>query len=176
GYLMIGHSESLNGIDHPLWQKIGFIALGPGWLAMVVYLHLVHGTPLSKLVTKIDFWFRWALIAYLIVAVSVSFYIGRLDPAPWVGLKLLVFGALVFCGLMIRIYIPDYIAGIIKLRRDEIDDDANESMARSLARCRPFVLAIWVGLVIECYLGVAKPGHQVPVAEVLGAAGSLAGY
>lgn len=168
------------GIEHPLWQKIGFIALGPGWLAMVVYLHYAHGTPLSKVVTKVDFWFRWALVVYLIIATGVSFYIGRLDSAPWVGAKLLVFAALVFCGLMIRVYIPGYIGGIMALRKNinqpTLADDVNRSMSKSLAQCRPFVLAIWLGLFIECWLGVVKPGQQVPVSEVLGSVATVIGF
>ena len=165
-----------NGIEHPLWQKIGFIALGPGWLAMVVYLHYAHGTPLSKIVTKIDFWFRWGLITYLVIATSISFYIGRLADAPWVGAKLLVFAGLVFCGLMIRIYIPGYIAGIIKLRQDEVSDEINDMMIKSLNKSRPFVLAIWAGLLVECVLGVVKPGGKVPVSEVLSSVGSVVGF
>lgn len=176
GGLLVGY----NGIEHPLWQKIGFLALGPGWLAMVLYLHFAHGTPLSKVVTKIDFWFRWALVIYLVIATSVSFYIGRLAEAPWVGAKLLVFAALVFCGLMIRVYIPGYIAGIMALRshvdQPSLSDEMNTTMSRSLAQCRPFVLAIWAGLLIECYLGVVKPGQKVPVSEVLSSVGSLAGF
>jgi hypothetical protein len=172
GGLLVGLGD--HGIEHPLWQKIGFLALGPGWLAMVVYLHYVHGTPLSKVVTKLDFWFRWGLIAYLVIATSVSFAIGRLDPSPWVGAKLFVFAGLIFCGLMIRVFIPGYIAGIMALRSNSgeltIPDDVNKSMAKSLDKCRPFVLAIWAGLLIECYLGVAQPGSTigVPVSQVLG--------
>jgi len=176
GGLLVGY----NGIEHPLWQKVGFIALGPGWLAMVVYLHYAHGTPLSKVVTKIDFWFRWALVIYLVIATGVSFYIGRLADAPWVGAKLVVFAAMVFCGLMIRVYIPGYIAGIMSLRQNidqpTITDEMNTTMTKSLSQCRPFVLAIWAGLLIECYLGVAKPGHKVPVSEVLGSVGTLVGF
>lgn len=179
GGLLVGY----NGIEHPLWQKVGFIALGPGWLAMVVYLHYAHGTPLSKVVTKVDFWFRWALVIYLVVATLVSFYIGRLDPAPWVGAKLLIFAALVFCGLMIRVYIPGYITGIIALRNNadqpQLSGELNETMSKSLAQCRPFVLAIWAGLLVECWLGVAKPGtpeQQVPVAEVLGSVATVFGF
>ena len=147
---------------------------------MVLYLHFAHGTPMSQVVPPVDFWFRWALVIYLVVATGVSFYIGRLADAPWVGAKLLVFAGLVFCGLMIRVYIPGYIAGIMALRKNidqpTLSDDYNRMMSKSLGQCRPFVLAIWAGLLIECWLGVAKPGHQVPVSEVLSSVGSVFGF
>jgi len=176
-----GLLSSYNGVEHPQWQTIGFILLGPGWLAMVVYLHVAHGTKLSELVTKIDFWFRWFLIAYLIWSVTYSFmFTDKLANAPWVGAKLIVFAAMVFCGLMIRIFIPGYIQGIVTLRQEvdkpSMSAEMNATMTQSLDKCRPFVLAIWAGLFLECWLGVVKPGHNVPVSEVLGSVGGVFGF
>jgi hypothetical protein len=176
-----GLLSSYNGVEHPQWQTIGFILMGPGWLAMVVYLHVAHGTPLSKIITKIDFWFRWFLVIYLIWSVGYSFaFTDKLADAPWVGAKLIVFAVMVFCGLMIRVYIPGYIQGIVALRQQadqpSMSQEMNDTMLSSLAKCRPFVLAIWAGLFIECYLGVVKPGGKVPVSEVLGAAWPFAGF
>jgi len=164
------------GIGHPLWQTIGFLALGPGWLAMVLFLHFKHGTPLSDLVTKIDYYFRWALIVYLCFSVTFyTFVSDRLATAPWISAKLGVFAFLVFCGLMIRKFIPDYGIGIAKLRNDEVSDEINASMLASLNKCRPFVLAIWAGLLVECYLGVAKPGDEPRVMEIFGSLGPFIG-
>ncbi len=164
------------GIEHPLWQTLGFLALGPGWLAMVLFIHFNEGKPLGKLVTKIDYWFRWALVVYLFCSVTFyTFFSERLATAPWVSAKLAVFAILVWCGLMIRRYIPDYGIGIGKLRRDESSDETNAAMIASLNKCRPFVLTIWVGLLLECYLGVAKPGDAPRVSEVLGSLAPLVG-
>jgi hypothetical protein len=33
-------------------------------------------------------------------------------------------------------------------------------MARSLGQCRPFVIAIWIGILIEMFLGVVQPGGE----------------
>ena len=164
------------GIEHPLWQTIGFIALGPGWLAMVLFLHYQGSTPLGKIVTKIDYYFRWALVVYLCCSVTFyTFFSERLATAPWISAKLGIFAFLVFCGLMIRKYIPDYGIGIGKLRNDEVSDEINASMLASLNKCRPFVLAIWVGLLLECVIGVVKPGDQERVTEVLGSLAPLVG-
>ncbi|MDP7419442.1 MAG: hypothetical protein QF483_06140, partial [Gammaproteobacteria bacterium] len=58
---------------------------------------------------------------------------------------------------------------------DEVDDQVNASMLASLNKCRPFVLAIWAGLLLECIIGVARPGDQERVTEVLGSLAPLAG-
>ncbi|MAF83333.1 MAG: hypothetical protein CL797_04455 [Chromatiales bacterium] len=164
------------GIEHQLWQTVGFLALGPGWLAMVLFLHFNEGTPLGKLVTKIDYYLRWVLVVYLCCSVTFyTFFSEHLATAPWVIAKLGIFAGLVLCGLMIRKYIPDYGAGIGRLRKDEVDDQVNASMLASLNKCRPFVLAIWAGLLLECIIGVAKPGDQERVTEVLGSLAPLVG-
>ena len=152
-----------SGIEHPTWQIAGFIALGPFWLGMVVFLHYAHGSALSRAVTRVDFWFRWALVAYLLVSVSYSFgFTDKLAQAPWIGAKLIAFAAMVFCGLMIRIHIPGYVQGIsalhAHLNEPSLSPEENRSMQLSLGRCRPYVIAIWVLLLAQCYLGVVKPG------------------
>ena len=118
---------------------------------------------------------------YLVWSVGYSFmFTDKLADAPWVGAKLLVFAGMVFCGLMIRVYIPGYIQGIITLRQEidkpSMSDEMNTIMSASLSKCRPYVLCIWIGLFVECYLGVVKPGGQVPVSEILGAASPFAGF
>ena len=142
----------------------------------MLFLHYNHGTPLSTIVTKIDYYFRWALIVYLCFSVTFyTFFSERLATAPWISAKLGVFAFMVFCGLMIRKFIPDYGIGIGKLRNDEVSDEINASMLASLNKCRPFVLAIWAGLLIECYLGVAKPGDQERVMDVLSSLSPIVG-
>ncbi len=165
------------GIEHQWWQTVGFVALGPGWLAMVLFLHFSEGTPLGKIVTKIDYFLRWVLVAYLCGSVTYySFFSEHLASAPWVIAKLGIFACLIFCGLMIRKFIPDYGIGIGKLRRGEVDDQVNASMIASLNKCRPFVLAIWAGLFLECFIGVAKPGDQERVTDVLSSLAPLVGF
>ena len=161
-----GILSDLIGVPHPTWQMVGIILLGPAWLSMVLFIHLNEGKPIGKTVTRVDYWFRWALVIYLLFSTGISFAFGELGDHPWVGGKLVVFAGMVFCGLMIRKFLPPYGAGIHQLMAGSITDEANAAMAQSLNKVRPFVIAIWVGLLIECYLGVVKPGGQ-QVAEVL---------
>ena len=107
---------------------------------------------------RFDRLLRWAVIAVVVVSVLHSQLTGRLAAAPWIGAKLLGFAFLVFCGLMIRRHFGGYGAGYVALLEREPSTEENEAMQASLARMRPWVLAIWVVLVIEAWLGVAKPG------------------
>ncbi len=155
-----GVLSEFKGIEHPTWQMVGIVLLGPAWLSMVLFIHFNEGKPINKTVTRVDWWFRWILVIYLLASVGYSFATGRLAGEPWYGAKLTVFALLVFCGLMIRKFIPDYAIGIHKLRQGPLTVEENHAMARSLGQCRPFVLAIWVGILIEAYLGVVEPGGE----------------
>ena len=161
-----GILSEFKGLEHPAWQMAAIVLLGPFWLSMVLLIHFREGTPLAKTVTRVDFWFRWLVIASVVASVGYSFSTGRLAPAPWIGYKLLLFAAMVFCGLMIRVYIGGYAAGIHALAKGEPTDAQNVAMAESLGRCRPFVYGIWIGLVLEAALGVIEPGSPEGVAQL----------
>jgi hypothetical protein len=153
-----GVLSSYEGLEHPDWQWPLIILLAPVWLFMVLFIHWKEGTPAAKAVTRIDFWFRWVVVISILASVTYAFSTGRLDPAPWVGVKLVVFAAMVFSGLMIRMFIGPYVAGIHALAKGSITDAENVAMSKSLAQCRIFVYVIWAGLLVECILGVVKPG------------------
>ena len=147
------------GIDHPLWQMVGIILLGPIWTCSLIYIHFNEGTDLVKTMTKIDYYFRWVMVFTLITSVSYAFYFtDRLNANPWVGAKLIVFAALIFCGIMIRKYIGGFIKGIHNIATDNINEADDIAMAESLSKARVFVLTIWVLLLAEVWIGVAKPG------------------
>jgi len=147
------------GIDHPLWQMVGIILLGPIWTCSLIYIHFNEGTDLVKTMTKIDYYFRWIMVFTLIASVSYAFYFtDRLNANPWVGAKLIVFAALIFCGIMIRKYIGGFIKGIHNIATDNINEADDIAMAESLSKARVFVLTIWVLLLVEVWIGVAKPG------------------
>ena len=154
------------GIDHPLWQMVGIILLGPIWTCSLIYIHFNEGTDLVKTMTKIDYYFRWVMVFTLITSVSYAFYFtDRLNANPWVGAKLIVFAALIFCGIMIRKYIGGFIKGIHNIATDNINEADDIAMAESLSKARVFVLTIWVLLLVEVWIGVVKPGSK-PVDQV----------
>ncbi len=146
------------GWEHPLWQWIGIILLGPFWLTMVLLIHFREGTDFAKNLTRIDFWFRWIIIVSVVASSTVQFMTGGYDESPWIGYKLYLFAGLVFCGLVIRMNLGPFVQGVHRLALGNIDDEANIAMAASLNRVRPFVILIWIGLVIEAGLGVVEPG------------------
>ena len=146
------------GIDHPTWQWVGIILLGPVWFCALIYMHFNEGTDLVKQMTKVDYVFRWVMVFTLLASVYYGFYTDRLDAEPWVGYKLVVFAGLIFCGIMIRKYIGGFIKGIHNIATDNINEADDIEMKASLDKARIFVLSIWVLLIVEAWIGIAKPG------------------
>lgn len=145
------------GIEHPTWQLVGIIVLGPVWLGMVLVLHYMHNASFIPLLTKIDFYFRWILLATIVFSCTYSFATERLADNMWILLKLLAFAFLVFCGLMIRIKLKGFSDAYIKIIQGGYDAEDNQKMIESLSRVKPWVMTIWAVLILEAYIGIAKP-------------------
>jgi len=139
-------------------QRAALLALGPAWLALVLLLHFREGTRSASLLQRLDITLRWFLVAAIAASGVYSTATGRLAAFPWVAAKLWLFAFLIFCGLMIRRSLPPFVAGYRALAAGEPDAETDRRMRDSLARMRPWVLAIWAGLLASAVLGLVKPG------------------
>ena len=133
----------------------GTWALCLGWLAVVLAVHHLGAVRGAALVR---FDFGWRL---LLIAVLVGGSLGLALPG-FVALKLLAFAACVACGLMIRIHLRPFGPAFAKALHEGSDvesrAEANATVARSIARCKPYVLVIWALLVLSAAAGL----HLVP--------------
>lgn len=121
-----------------------------GWLAMVLALHL-RGTAAKEL-TAVDYWFRIAVVTGLGGYAIYSLFGDRI--ADWLALKFLVYAALVGCGLMVRRKLRPFAPAFKALVEDRVSDADNAAIRRSLSTTRPFVIAIWAGLLVNTALGL----------------------
>jgi hypothetical protein len=153
-----GVLAELRGIAHPGWQLLAIILLGPVWLSFVLLLHFRHDAPYTPALTRFDRVLRWGVIAAILASLLWSALQGLIDDVPWLQAKLLAFAFLVFCGLMIRRGFGGFAAGYAALLNGEPSARENADMLASVRRVRPWVLAIWGVLVLEAWLGIAKPG------------------
>ncbi|GAC31800.1 hypothetical protein [Paraglaciecola polaris] len=145
------------GVQHETWQFVGIILLGPVWLSMVLVLHYKHHASYIPMLSKIDFFFRCIMIFAILSSSVYAYNTGRLTDTPWVILKLLGFGFLIFCGLMIRVNLQDFSLIYAKIIHNTYDESDNQKMVRSLNKVKPWVITIWLILILEAYVGIAKP-------------------
>ena len=120
------------------------------WLAMVITLHAAHGK--TALMT-IDFYFR-LVVAVGLIAVGLYSLLGPGTLQYWIAAKLAIFGALVGCGLLIRIKLKPFSAAFAKLVSDTATDQDNEVIRKNLSATRPIVVSIWIGLLASAALGM----------------------
>ena len=66
--------------------------------------------------------------------------------------------AILFFGLLMRIQVRPLMAGIGQLATAGASDELNASMAASLKRTKPFVIAMWICILWAALLGVIQPG------------------
>ena len=152
---------SMQGVDHYPGQMVALWILAPVWLFIVLYMHFRHGAPLSKTLGTVDFWLRRVLIAGIVLSVIYTLYTGRLADTPWLTAKVALFAYLIFCGVMIRRHLPDFIIGLQAMAKGSITDEQNEKMTAGLKRAKPWVLSIWAVVFLEAVLGVVKPGNEM---------------
>ncbi len=145
------------GVEHPTWQLIGILLLGPIWLSMVLVLHFRHSASFIPRLTTVDFYFRWGMIAAILASCIYAYSTGRLENNTWLLVKLAGFAFLIFCGLMIRINLKDFGATYVKIMQQSETEVDNQKMQMSLKKVKPWVVTIWLVLIAEAAIGITKP-------------------
>ncbi|MCS6946836.1 MAG: hypothetical protein NZM12_04405, partial [Steroidobacteraceae bacterium] len=146
------------GYVHEPWMLWGLIALGPIWVWSVHMIHAKEGTAFGRRLAAIDRGFRVFMIFAIVASVVYHWRTGPLQPYPWLAAKLLIFAFLIFCGFMIRIKLPPFIEGFRTLASTGPTPESDQKMIAGMSACRPYVLAIWVGVAAAAFLGIWKPG------------------
>jgi len=150
------------GMAHPWWQMAGIILLGPFWLTIVLLSYLNRGSNFGDQITRFDLWLRGLLVVAIPVSVAWSFSTGRFADSPWIAGKLMVLAAIILLGLIMRLRLRAFFAGLAKLETEGQSEMGDTRMERSLMRARPFVYSIWVLLMWAALMGVFKPGEREP--------------
>lgn len=124
------------------------------WFSVVMILHLNEGKAFTSIVSKIDFYFRIAVVVILLLWAIAGLMDNSLIRADWVAYKMIVFAGLVTCGIFIRINLKPFIPAFVSLMKDGASDELNDTLMASLMRCRPYVWCIWGGLFLNAAIGV----------------------
>lgn len=128
-------------------------ALGLYWFSVVMVLFLNEGKPFTARLMQLDFWFRVA-VALLLASWAILSLLKGSGMADWIAWKLLVFAAMVGCGILIRINLKPFVPAFTDLMSNGPSEENNSAMKNSIGRCRPWVWCIWAGLFINAALGI----------------------
>jgi len=125
-----------------------------GWVGMVLAIHFGHGKSWLPGLQAFDIWFRYAMILIIGGTAIYALLTGTLYNANWVAVKSLVFALLMVCGMMIRRCITEFVPAWIELQSKGPSDQVNAVIAKSINGCKPYVHAIWIGLLFNAAIGI----------------------
>jgi hypothetical protein len=124
------------------------------WFGVVMVLFLNEGKPFTIRLSKIDFYFRIAVVAALLIYAASLLHSAQVGASNWIAWKLIVFAGLVCCGIAIRLHLKPFLPAFIDMSTKGASEAGNRIMEKSIAHCRPFVWCIWAGLFLNAALGI----------------------
>lgn len=124
------------------------------WFANVNYLYFTQNAAAKARISQLDLYFRVAVVMGL-AALALTSIVGN-GPinAGWLAAKILIFAGLVACGIYIRLQLKPFVAAFGQLMTQGSSADVEQTLDRSLGRCRPAVYLIWAGLIANAALGL----------------------
>ncbi len=127
-----------------------------GWLA-IDHLAGRRGKPSAKAFSRVSLWIRLVLIAVLAAAAVLSFATGRPFATDWLALKVLLFAYVLACGLGIRFAFQPFGPAFGRLMAEGPTEGAEAALRRPVLWVKPWVLALWAGLVVMAFIGISQP-------------------
>lgn len=127
------------------------------WLTMLRAIHRYQDSPPGKTLRRMDMVLRGFVIITLAGIGLMSVIRGAPVAHPWLAAKMVVFAGCVVCGLVVRLVTAPFGPAFTRLVSEGSTSAVETRITMSLARARPFVVMIWILLIVAGYLGVAKP-------------------
>jgi hypothetical protein len=124
------------------------------WFSVVLVLFLNEGKPFTARLSQLDFYFRILVVAVLLGFAGGALLTDQWISADWAAWKLLLFGAMVACGIAIRINLKPFIPAFSAMLGNGASEASDSAMEKSIQRCRPYVWCIWGGLFLNAALGI----------------------
>ncbi len=100
---------------------------------------------------------RIVLIAVLGIAAIASFAGGDPFSDNWVALKVLLYAYVLACGLGIRFAFAPFGPAFGRYMAQGSTPEVEAALRRPVIMVKPFVLALWGGLVVMALIGIAQP-------------------
>ena len=130
------------------WIWLAWV-IGLAWLWLVWMVHFKHNEPLGKLFWKIDFALRTVVMVGFLGFGAWCLATDAPIASNWLATKFILFGVLVFLGIMIRI--------ILVMAPAPVPGASPKPAPGLWSPLRLVVFAIWGLVFVMAFLGVVKP-------------------
>ena len=122
------------------------------WATVVLVLYLNEGKAFTAGLSRLDLYFR-VLVAVLLTAYG-GYALLSGEGAAWAAWKLIVFAAMVACGIAVRIRLKPFVPAFADMMDNGSSAATDAVMENAIRNCRPWVWCIWAGLFLSTALGV----------------------
>jgi len=133
-------------------------AVSFGWLLLIMFLWKSrHDAATQKRLNSAHVALQVALLV-VVSGLGISSLLGYGPfPADWLGLKVLLFGVIFFCAIMIDVEFRPAVPAFARLAQEGSKPEIEAQITRSVNRAIFWVLATYTLVVIVAFLGTVKP-------------------
>lgn len=135
----------------PVW--VFFVA----WLVLSWAVYLNKGPEQGGLFRRIDNGLRWVVAPVLVITGASSLFLDIGFGTNWLGLKVMLFGVLIFLGLWLRSFVADLVLGFQRLGAEGSTPEVEAIFTNMLSRSKRVVYLFWGTSLTLAFLGLVKP-------------------
>lgn len=132
------------------------------WLAIMLAAFFRKPQRHADLAAHTDLWVRSAVAVGLLVTAAYAFVVSEpfgVETNPkWLAGKVAAYALCIVAGIMIRVSLRPFGPAFGQLMSTGSTPEIEAAIAGAMRRAVPWVLAIWVFVLIAAFLGVVKPG------------------
>jgi hypothetical protein len=139
------------------------LARGASWLISAAWVSIVIGMtkldrkPVAHALAKANAALHWALL-FVVVGIGASSVLGHGPfPAGWLGWKVLLFGLIFFCGIMIDREFKPMLPAFTRLATAGSQPGIEADISRAVNGAVRWVLMLYALVAGIAFLGTAKP-------------------
>lgn len=146
-----GYVEPSDGVRAIAWL------VSAVWVGLVVGMTRLEGKPIAHTLAKGNALLHWLLL-FVTVGIGVSSVLGH-GPFPdgWLGWKIVLFGLIFFCGIMIDVEFRPMIPAFARLAQEGTKPDIERDITRAVNGAVRWVLSLYALVIAIAFLGTAKP-------------------
>ena len=128
------------------------------WFFFITGSITQRGTLAGKVYLFLDTVMRVMLILFVFLGSSLLHFFDIIFMQDWVLLKFYIYGTVLICGFGIRFSFSGFAPAFQRLIENGSTIEVENKLRVSVRRVKPWVLALWIGLVLLSYVGISKPG------------------
>jgi hypothetical protein len=133
-------------------------AVSAAWLWLLYALGKSEGTPRQQQLGTINLAGQ-GVFGLVVTVAGLALLLGYgPDIAPWLALKVLLFGLIFFCAIMIDVEFRPMGPAFVRLATEGSTPEIEALITRTVDRAVWWVLAIYALVIAITFLGAAKPG------------------